>query len=1522
MSQAGARSWRGDEYQLRIALPWLLRLWTDPRVISVQVESLGLAGDADVPLVDDIVVEEVDGSRIYIQAKKNHPEFGTWSLRDRELRAELTKARDQLERDGIEPRSVVRFYSRSPFGSLNRLAEGAGDYPDFGTFSANAPATLTDELKAIAQLWQRSSDQAFALVCRIDFTVTSDYDEMDRDALAALRTVFARPEEVRDFLEERLRSQHARVRDPVVVFRRGDLENLLAERGHVPSPARDEADQLAAFRLSSEIGRSWVRDVAGVRVQRSETRAILDGVATGARTVLLLGEPGIGKTCVLLDLADALEQDSARVLLFIKGDRFSGAQTDAELAERGLPDDIVGRCARFAVHRPVVVVVDALDVLSLQRQGGTLELFLGLMDRLAVVKGVTVVAACRTFDVEFDPLLRGRTWDRRVTVAPLDVQRDVAPILEGWGVRPGELDPELIELLRVPGRLWLYGQVLGDGPIQRVGSLYELHDRYLEAVGREPGWGPGALDVLDRVTVRMQEARTLEVSRVEMRAPAAVVQGLLSRGVLVATERGYAFGHQELLDVVAVRAAQRRGQRLHDFVTGHPALPFLRPTVRVFLHVLRADDPVVFRRDIRAFLSAQEIAYHLRRLVAETLAEITADEEDLSLLRWLMRSHGDLFERFVQRATAVRWLEPFVHALLPTARRVDEAERWTGRVLRHLAGWVALHPEIVLPTWREALEEGWPGADALGWSRASVLEASIRAAGDRFPWADAEWLVRHLVEGVSEINGDSYVVGPVVQAWVEARGDDTVLMNFLNLEGSGGEAAGGLNRRVRGLRRRADASALPTEFIASRMAASDSFVDAVLAFVLREAANAVDSFRRGILHETSWRGRHNRGMMHHDVFNDILRALENALGDRAARDDVWWRQHRRALVRHEDTGVRYLAVQALRHAPERNVEVISSLLTDPTTLQFGELDSEIDELAHEAYPFLSPEVAAEHQATVLACSERRATDTEEWRAELRLRRAYERLLWVPRPYRSPEAGAFIRRWEGEFGPYRSTPRIYMSGGFVGPPVSAAQIEDLSDLGVLRVIDYWGMNVFERDFGEALVGGWDQLVGSVRDAAMNVPVRALGWLDSLIESDAPAPYRDACVGGVALHLQVRFAKLRPSGTWAPAEPLPDGHALGRKLLDLVERFRESWIGEHTLSQAVEACTHVLHDPESAGRLTVLLVRLAQSPNPNGSSEHDAAFQALNSTRGRTALAAVRLAAAIVSSGDDLPEELLQLLLRFATDARPGVRWALLQGVVPLTQSQPDLAWSLFDEATVDSGTDEWEVAEPSLYYNYHGQFDRVGPVLDRIRATAMQAAGGVYGRIGALSWLAGHLDDAALFGALPGSPPSVWAGMAEVFSANLGDAEHGARSEEGLLRLLTAEDVPDSAGQAVAAALERDTKRKRVSRRVVEALLELRPDPADHDMRVHAAVAWAAEEARHDALGILPVLEKVAGGVDAGQPRRLHGTRDLVVALTAVMREADETDDSELIARVVALQDRLLRLGVDDVDQMLDAASRP
>ena len=156
MSLAGVRSFRGDEYQFQVALDWVVRLLTDDDVLSVQVESLGAVGEGP-PVVDDVVVRLTDRT-VYVQAKKNHPKRGVWSLGDGVLRAELVKARDQLEAD---ERGEAHVCSQSPFGELEQLCDEARYFPDYAAFAATAPGTLKAALARFADVVDRDPPTAF-----------------------------------------------------------------------------------------------------------------------------------------------------------------------------------------------------------------------------------------------------------------------------------------------------------------------------------------------------------------------------------------------------------------------------------------------------------------------------------------------------------------------------------------------------------------------------------------------------------------------------------------------------------------------------------------------------------------------------------------------------------------------------------------------------------------------------------------------------------------------------------------------------------------------------------------------------------------------------------------------------------------------------------------------------------------------------------------------------------------------------------------------------------------------------------------------------------------------------------------------------------------------------------------------------------------------------------------------------------------------------------------------------------------
>jgi hypothetical protein len=78
MSRAGTKSNQGDDYQIIVALHWLIRLIGDDNIDYLQAESNGLPGIDENVDVDDIVVVYTNDQRRHIQVKKNQTNNRKW----------------------------------------------------------------------------------------------------------------------------------------------------------------------------------------------------------------------------------------------------------------------------------------------------------------------------------------------------------------------------------------------------------------------------------------------------------------------------------------------------------------------------------------------------------------------------------------------------------------------------------------------------------------------------------------------------------------------------------------------------------------------------------------------------------------------------------------------------------------------------------------------------------------------------------------------------------------------------------------------------------------------------------------------------------------------------------------------------------------------------------------------------------------------------------------------------------------------------------------------------------------------------------------------------------------------------------------------------------------------------------------------------------------------------------------------------------------------------------------------------
>ena len=177
-----------------------------------------------------------------------------------------------------------------------------------------------------------------------------------------------------------------------------------------------------------------------------------------------------------------------------------------------------------------------------------------------------------------------------------------------------------------------------------VATSQALSRKYLETIVQgNPVLGETAMKAIEQMAHLMLISRRLDIPRTQARMPEEMLNRLLSAEVLHKNQSGnIEFGHQTLLDVLVVSGAERSRLSLKAFIEELPAVPFVRPTIRGYVAYLAAGDRASFRRQLRAVFDSNA-AFHIRRLVAESLAEQIPQDEDWSLIQHLHRQHRELF---------------------------------------------------------------------------------------------------------------------------------------------------------------------------------------------------------------------------------------------------------------------------------------------------------------------------------------------------------------------------------------------------------------------------------------------------------------------------------------------------------------------------------------------------------------------------------------------------------------------------------------------------------------------------------------------------------------------------------------------------------------------------------------------------------------------------------------------------------------------------------------------------------------
>jgi len=1525
MSIAGIRSNRGDGYQTLVAFDWALTVLSEENYQWLEIDSITY-------LVDDVVVGKADGTLIACQCKKNQIDFDAWSVAD--LSDELDKAAKLLKQN---KNTEVRFYSRNNFGELGKLKEHSTTQHDAGTYQTSLGIANQKTDTALSKLLSTAAPglSTYEFLHRTDFETSSALDRMESQLRERLRSMASNPDAAFNALWVRLDQLGARMNGDSSSanaqhrFTKNDLKAILHKAGSLLVPPVNIAEVRASFSNTSAIGRSWRRDVAGQRIHNPVLNELLAAIDAGKRAILLTGLPGSGKTCVMLEVQETLEQHAQTrsdiVPLFIQSREFADLATSRDRQAFGLSEHWVSQVARMAESAQVIVIIDSLDVLSIARDHRVLSYFLAQIDRLLLIPNVSVITACRDFDRKYDHRIAERKWDCELKCLPLDWDGDIAPLFERQGIASANIDPVTRELIRNPRELALFVELAQREGGFSVVTSQALAQRYLDVIVRaNASLGDSAIQAIEAIAAEMLKSRSLAVPHQRYSSSPEVLRALCSLNVLQETQDGkLTFGHQTLLDVLVISGALRSGITLHQFIQRLPPVPFVRPSIRSFVAQLALGERREFRKQTRAVLTGNT-AFHIRRLVAESFSEQIPVDDDWPLMRELREKHRDVFQVIYSSAKTMEWHRFWLKYLVPVLKIERDAEGYAGHAYR-ISQWKNEDTQGVVSFWQEAL--------SLEWIDSNRIAAQLPFYLSEITLENLALVVPLLQQLLNMPHPDHSFLGRSIARCVEAGavGDD-LLWRYM-VGGVSDDDLLGLRFDNKLHCHAHEFGDRNDNFVRQRMEQSIDLLNLAVASIEQWSDARISrygetriGYRYGFLGETSYENTHSLRNMHHvENMDALLDAVEASVLHHAKTHSDWWQKNRERLAFNREGALLYFAVLACTASPGANIDLIGRMLCDKNMLEF-ELNYELGTLIHSAFISLDATVQDAVMATILAILDEYASEDSErfWV----LKKRAELISTIPCCLRSPEAQAVVDEHMKKAGVLVRQPDIRSRGGVVRPPFSFEVFLGASDCRVLRLLAHYDGHS-DRSWEDFLVGGEREVGGQLREASSRHPIRFLGLLPTYW-ADIPTRFRDDIMDGVATYLAYRFGNLQTNETWQPINE-PDPHVLASHIFDELERHPQHWQLRSPAGKALEACANVVRDLKDTERLVFLAIGFEQldEDDPIKGDNVDLISLGINMVKGDVAEALMILAANFRKFGSVLPELLQPALCRFAGDKHPAIRAVILRRLPYLQSKNFELGWDLFHLAMRDA-EGLWQIAEPCLYYAYHNHFEVVKPLLARLRLEGGGKDLETWGRISALASMTRHVDFAEFLGDLKAlDNTEAWLGAATVWTNAENIQQHRDQCFAGMDAGL---DAGGTHAMAVARQIDHvfrdEMSQISVPIELIRSCFSVFESDSESENKHHRLFGfheWLNAIAQNDPEQALASAKIYLAYVSRCKPHLYDHTDSLTKLMTRLFGEAEEREESDggaMLRSVVEVQDTLLSLGVNGVTDWLKAAERP
>ncbi|KAA6328636.1 hypothetical protein EZS27_022485, partial [termite gut metagenome] len=405
-----------------------------------------------------------------------------------------------------------------------------------------------------------------------------------------------------------------------------------------------------------------------IHIDRKETTDIFNWIikecnAEESRIALLEGNAGYGKSVVLRDLFDLLQQNNIPVL-GIKVDKILNISSLRDIeTELTLQDNILSIFQSLSASNSLVVLlIDQIDALSqsLSSNRNAINSYDRLIKQLEIYQNVRIVISCRTYDRHYDPILMSYN-NKKIFQVSLLAPEQVNQILSDIGIKVNDNNARLKEFLCIPLHLNLFCRVGQNKSFDDSITLQKLYDEiwnvYIE--NNNGIKSEKIIDLMALIADKMYQQQHIVVDKRIFSQHKSVLNYLLHNDLLKETqENKIQFIHQTFFDYVYARTFITSGKSITNQLRNiHQGL-FIRSQVKQIFSYLRDLDIDIYIKELKAIFLENDYRFHIKLLLINDLGFYQDPLwQERKFVEAYIIKHPLLFRVFLESIQSPEWFK-------------------------------------------------------------------------------------------------------------------------------------------------------------------------------------------------------------------------------------------------------------------------------------------------------------------------------------------------------------------------------------------------------------------------------------------------------------------------------------------------------------------------------------------------------------------------------------------------------------------------------------------------------------------------------------------------------------------------------------------------------------------------------------------------------------------------------------------------------------------------------------------------